>query len=199
MERLLPVTGRLPVTWQTRDMSILQNQISSSFVWVLAPRQALQPVIAVQCELSTAGPNAKPEILKGGVVYADSAMCSSPEQTKIPKDRQFGAKSSHVRQRYIRTAADNQMIKHAYIHESTTFYHPFGNQSVGLTWLRATGGMIMRKDHGGVHFDGFAYTRGCTSTWLRVPEKDDYVSTPGSDYLKDHHKDLALLFRQLAL
>ncbi|CAR00605.1 conserved hypothetical protein [Escherichia coli IAI1] len=33
------------------------------------------------------GPNAKPEILKGGVVYADSAMCSSPEQTKIPKDR----------------------------------------------------------------------------------------------------------------
>lgn len=104
------------------------------------------------------GPNAKPEILKGGVVYADSAMCSSPEQTKIPKDRQFGAKSSHVRQRYIRTAADNQMIKHAYLHESTTFYHPFGNQSVGLTWLRATGGMIMRKDHGGgVHFDGFAY------------------------------------------
>ena len=59
----------------------------------------------------------------------------------------------------------------------------------------------MRKDHGGgVHFDGFAYNFcGCTSTWLRVPEKDDYVSTPGSDYLKDHHKDLALLFRQLAL
>lgn len=50
------------------------------------------------------------------------------------------------------------MIKHAYLNESTTFYHPFGNQSVGLTWLRATGGMIMRKDHGGgVHFDGFAY------------------------------------------
>jgi hypothetical protein len=36
-------------------------------------------------------------------------------------------------------------------------------------------------------------SRGCTSTWLRVPEKGGYVSTPGSDYLKDHHKDLALL------
>jgi hypothetical protein len=42
-------------------------------------------------------------------------------------------------------------------------------------------------------------SRGCTSTWLRVPEKDGYVSAPGSDYLKDHHKDLALNIGQLAL
>lgn len=61
----------------------------------------------------------------------------------------------------------------------------------------------MRKDHGGgVHFDGFAYN--FSRMHLNVAKstrkkKDDYVSTPGSDYLKDHHKDLALLFRQLAL
>jgi len=36
------------------------------------------------------GPNAKPEILKGGVVYAATAICSSPEQTKIPMDRVKG-------------------------------------------------------------------------------------------------------------
>ena len=49
----------------------------------------------------------------------------------------------------------------------------------------------MRKDHGGgVHFDGFAYN--FSRMHLNVAKstrKDDYVSTPGSDYLKDHHKD----------
>lgn len=45
------------------------------------------------------GPIAKPEILKGGVVYADSAMCSSPEQTKIPMDRVNWLKSNHVLQK----------------------------------------------------------------------------------------------------
>ncbi len=51
------------------------------------------------CELSIARPNAKPEILKGGVVYAESAMCSSPEQTKIPMDRVKCVKSNRVPQK----------------------------------------------------------------------------------------------------
>ncbi|OIU63929.1 hypothetical protein AW219_08555 [Campylobacter jejuni] len=67
---------------------------------VSAPRQALQPGHrAVLLNSRLPGPNAKPEILKGGVVYADPAICSSPEQTKIPMDRAKNLKSSRVRQK----------------------------------------------------------------------------------------------------
>ena len=65
---------------------------------VSAPRQALQPghrIVLVNSRLP--GPNAKPEILKGGVVYADPALCSSPEQTKIPMDRVKCVKSTAFR------------------------------------------------------------------------------------------------------
>jgi hypothetical protein len=68
------------------------------------------PVIAVLSEPRLPGPNAKPEILKGGVVYADSAMCSSPEQTKIPMDRVIGLNPATFCKRNVLSAADYQMI-----------------------------------------------------------------------------------------
>ena len=59
----------------------------------------------------------------------------------------------------------------------------------------------MREDHAGcIHFIASrTISRGCTSTWLNVPEKGGYVSVPGFVVEKDHHKDLPLQIGELAL
>ena len=50
----------------------------------------------------------------------------------------IGAKSSRVRQRYVRTAADYKMIEYfLYIHETTTLYHTFS--VIGLSVLPLPG------------------------------------------------------------
>ena len=60
----------------------------------------------------------------------------------------------------------------------------------------------MGKDHrGGVHFDCFAYNFSRMHLYVAksTRKKGGYVSIPGSDYLKDRHKDLPLFIGELAL